>query len=90
MLSFTRKSLNSISRRLKELVLAAVEPGEDLSQYDVLVTVSVRVLDFVVSFIFCSRGSLTESSNLTLGPLSGWGISNVLRDGCGRIWNGRW
>mmetsp|Transcript_39166 Transcript_39166/g.58977 ORF Transcript_39166/g.58977 Transcript_39166/m.58977 type:complete len:455 (+) Transcript_39166:1552-2916(+) len=33
-----RKSLNSISRRLKELVLAAVEPGEDLSQYDVIVT----------------------------------------------------
>uniref|UniRef100_A0A7S2IF45 Fungal lipase-type domain-containing protein n=1 Tax=Helicotheca tamesis TaxID=374047 RepID=A0A7S2IF45_9STRA len=33
-----RKSLNSISRRLKELVLAAVAPGEDLSQYDVIVT----------------------------------------------------
>ena len=33
-----RTSLNSISRRLKELVLAAVDPGEDLSQYDVLVT----------------------------------------------------
>ena len=33
-----RNSLNSISRRLKELVLAAVAPGEDLSRYDVLVT----------------------------------------------------
>ena len=33
-----RNSLNSISRRLKELVLAAVAPGEDLSQYDLLVT----------------------------------------------------
>lgn len=33
-----RNSLNSISRRLKELVLAAVAPGEDLAQYDVLVT----------------------------------------------------
>eukprot|EP00578_Thalassiosira_sp_NH16_P021655 CAMPEP_0181086980 /NCGR_PEP_ID=MMETSP1071-20121207/6035_1 /TAXON_ID=35127 /ORGANISM="Thalassiosira sp., Strain NH16" /LENGTH=919 /DNA_ID=CAMNT_0023168851 /DNA_START=45 /DNA_END=2804 /DNA_ORIENTATION=- len=33
-----RKSLDSISRRLKELVLAAVAPGEDLSEYDVLVT----------------------------------------------------
>lgn len=33
-----RGSLNSISRRLKELVLAAVEPGEDLSMYDVVVT----------------------------------------------------
>ena len=33
-----RKSLNSISRRLKELMLAAVAPGEDLSEYDVLVT----------------------------------------------------
>jgi hypothetical protein len=33
-----RKSLDSISRRLKELMLAAVAPGEDLSDYDVLVT----------------------------------------------------
>jgi len=33
-----RGSLNSISRRLKELVLAAVAPGEDLSTYDVVVT----------------------------------------------------
>ncbi|KAL9182905.1 hypothetical protein ACHAXT_004184 [Thalassiosira profunda] len=33
-----RKSLQSISRRLKELMLAAVAPGEDLSEYDVLVT----------------------------------------------------
>lgn len=33
-----RKSLNSISRRLKELMLAAVAPGDDLSEYDVLVT----------------------------------------------------
>ena len=32
------KSLNSISRRLKELVLAAVAPGEDLSSYDLLDT----------------------------------------------------
>lgn len=32
------KSLNSISRRLKELVLAAVAPGEDISSYDLLVT----------------------------------------------------
>jgi Lipase (class 3) len=33
-----RKSLNSISRRLKELILATVSPGEDLRDYDVLVT----------------------------------------------------
>ncbi|KAL7540939.1 hypothetical protein ACHAXR_010488 [Thalassiosira sp. AJA248-18] len=33
-----RKSLNSISRRLKELMLAAVAPGDDFSEYDVLVT----------------------------------------------------
>jgi len=33
-----RKSLNSISRRLKELMLAAVAPGDDFSDYDVLVT----------------------------------------------------
>ncbi|KAL3762562.1 hypothetical protein ACHAW5_007807 [Stephanodiscus triporus] len=33
-----RNSLNSISRRLKELVLAAVAPGEDLANYDLLVT----------------------------------------------------
>jgi len=33
-----RKSLNSISRRLKELMLAAVAPGDDLSDYDVLCT----------------------------------------------------
>jgi len=33
-----RKSLDSISRRLKELMLAAVAPGDDLSDYDVLVT----------------------------------------------------
>ena len=33
-----RNSLDSISRRLKELVLAAVAPGEDLSNYDLLVT----------------------------------------------------
>ena len=33
-----RKSLNSISRRLKELMLAAVAPGEGISDYDVLVT----------------------------------------------------
>ena len=33
-----RKSLNSISRRLKELMLAAVSPGDDLADYDVLVT----------------------------------------------------
>ena len=33
-----RRSLNSISRRLKELVLAAVGPGNKLSDYDVLVT----------------------------------------------------
>ena len=32
------KSLNSISGRLKELVLAAVAPGEDLSSYDLLDT----------------------------------------------------
>jgi hypothetical protein len=35
---FKSKSLNSVSRRLKELVLAAVAPGEDLSSYDLLVT----------------------------------------------------
>jgi len=33
-----RTSLESISRRLKELLLASVAPGEDLSQYDLLVT----------------------------------------------------
>lgn len=33
-----RKSLNSISRRLKELVLATVAPGDDFSDYDLLVT----------------------------------------------------
>ena len=33
-----RNSLDSISRRLKELVLAAVAPGEDLAEYDLLVT----------------------------------------------------
>jgi hypothetical protein len=33
-----RNSIDSISRRLKELVLAAVAPGEDLSNYDLLVT----------------------------------------------------
>lgn len=33
-----RRSLNSISRRLKELILAAVAPGDDISHYDVLVT----------------------------------------------------
>lgn len=30
--------MNSISRRLKELMLAAVKPGEEISEYDVLVT----------------------------------------------------
>lgn len=33
-----RRSLNSISRRLKELLLAAVAPGDDISDYDLLVT----------------------------------------------------
>ena len=33
-----RNSLDSISRRLKELVLAAVAPGENLLNYDLLVT----------------------------------------------------
>jgi len=33
-----RKSLSSISRRLKELLLAAVAPGDDWSDYDLLVT----------------------------------------------------
>jgi len=33
-----RKSLNSISRRLKELVLATVQPGDKLEDYDLLVT----------------------------------------------------
>jgi len=33
-----RKSLNSISRRLKELLLATVAPGESISDYDLLVT----------------------------------------------------
>ena len=33
-----RKSLDSIARRLKELVLAAVAPGEDLAEYELLVT----------------------------------------------------
>jgi hypothetical protein len=33
-----RTSLDSISRRLKELILAAVGPGEKFSEYDLLVT----------------------------------------------------
>jgi len=33
-----KKSLNSISRRLKELILATVEPGTKLSEYDMYVT----------------------------------------------------
>eukprot|EP00591_Stephanopyxis_turris_P008345 CAMPEP_0195510144 /NCGR_PEP_ID=MMETSP0794_2-20130614/2883_1 /TAXON_ID=515487 /ORGANISM="Stephanopyxis turris, Strain CCMP 815" /LENGTH=820 /DNA_ID=CAMNT_0040637519 /DNA_START=32 /DNA_END=2497 /DNA_ORIENTATION=- len=33
-----RASLNSISRRLKELILAAVPAGQDLSEYDLIVT----------------------------------------------------
>ena len=33
-----RRSLDSISRRLKELILAAVAPGDDIANYDVLVT----------------------------------------------------
>jgi len=33
-----RKSLESISRRLKELILAAVAPGDDISSYDLIVT----------------------------------------------------
>ena len=33
-----RSSMESISRRLKELILATVAPGEDISDYDMLVT----------------------------------------------------
>lgn len=33
-----RRSLDSISRRLKELMLSAVRPGESISEYDILVT----------------------------------------------------
>lgn len=33
-----RNSLNSIARRLKELILATVDPGEQISDYDLLVT----------------------------------------------------
>lgn len=33
-----RTSMESISRRLKELILAAVAPGEEISDYDMLVT----------------------------------------------------
>ncbi len=33
-----RNSLNSISRRLKELILVAVGPGDDFGDYDLLVT----------------------------------------------------
>ena len=33
-----RNSMNSISRRLKELILATVAPGESISDYDMLVT----------------------------------------------------
>jgi hypothetical protein len=33
-----RRSMNSISRRLKELVLATVAPGDSISDYDMLVT----------------------------------------------------
>jgi len=33
-----RNSLNSISRRVKELILAAVAPGESLSDYSLVIT----------------------------------------------------
>jgi hypothetical protein len=33
-----RKSLNSIARRLKEMILAMVEPGDRVEEYDMLVT----------------------------------------------------
>mmetsp|Transcript_18437 Transcript_18437/g.24348 ORF Transcript_18437/g.24348 Transcript_18437/m.24348 type:complete len:794 (-) Transcript_18437:218-2599(-) len=33
-----RKSMNSISRRLKELLIASVAPGDNISEYDMLVT----------------------------------------------------
>uniref|UniRef100_A0A6S8NQJ2 Fungal lipase-type domain-containing protein n=1 Tax=Amphora coffeiformis TaxID=265554 RepID=A0A6S8NQJ2_9STRA len=33
-----RTSLNSISRRLKELILATVEPGQSIEDYDMIVT----------------------------------------------------
>ena len=33
-----RKSMNSISRRLKEMILAAVAPGDRIEDYDMLVT----------------------------------------------------
>lgn len=33
-----RKSLNSISRKLKELILASVAPGDSISDYDLIVT----------------------------------------------------
>lgn len=33
-----RTSMDSISRRLKELVLATVAPGDDISEYDMLIT----------------------------------------------------
>ena len=33
-----RKSMNSISRRLKEMILATVEPGDRIEDYDMLVT----------------------------------------------------
>ena len=37
-LGFTRNSMDYISLRLKELMLAAVKPGDDICDYDVLVT----------------------------------------------------
>lgn len=33
-----RKSLNSIARKLKELVLASVAPGDDITDYDLIIT----------------------------------------------------
>jgi len=33
-----RNSLSSISRRLKELLLGCVAPGEDIKEYDLIVT----------------------------------------------------
>ncbi len=33
-----RKSLNSISRKLKELILATVAPGDSITDYDLIVT----------------------------------------------------
>jgi len=68
-----RKSLNSISRRLKELILATPAPGDDMSEYDLLVSghslggalATLFVMDIAESGIDAGRAlpQLEESDN---------------------------